>query len=228
MSANVTPSEKWSFVGSVSNVQSYVHIKDIIDQVTQTTQYQNLDTLSFTELNFCASGNVNYRFGDKERLVQSISGSYTYQKASHEQENSQRFVSNRLHNINANYQASHTPTKVTGSFGANYNINKTPETESNVLTLIASAGAPIVKQVRTSLSVNYSMVDSETDYRIVNTRLSLSYPFLKYHSLNCSLTALNSSANDSGTQYTANITYNLSLSYSLKRRAARDDREAVI
>ena len=228
VSANVTPSEKWSFGGSVSNVQSYVHIKDILEQVTQTTQYQNLDTLSFTELNFSASGNVNYRFGDKERQAQSISGSYTYQKASHEQENSQRFVSNRLHDINANYQASHTPTKVTGSFGANYNINKTPETESNVLTLIASAGAPIVKQVRTSLSVNYSMVDSETDYRIVNTRLSLSYSFLKYHSLNCSLTALNNNSNDSGTQYTANITYNLSLSYSLKRRAARDDREAVI
>lgn len=227
VSANATPSEKWSFGGSVSNVQSYVHIKDILEQVTQTTQYQNLDTLSFTELNFSASGNVNYRFGDKERLVQSISSSYTYQKASHEQENSQRFISNRLHNVNANYQASYTPTKLTGSFGANYNINKTPETESNVLTLIASAGAPIVKQVRTNLSVNYSQVDSETDYRIVNTRLSLSYSFLKYHSLNCSLTALNSSANDGGTQYTANITYNLSLSYSLKRRAARnEEREA--
>ena len=228
VSANATPSEKWSFGGSVSNVQSYVHIKDILEQVTQTTQYQNLDTLSFTELNFSASGNVNYRFGDKERLVQSISSSYTYQKASHEQENSQRFVSNRLHNINANYQASHTPTKVTGAFGANYNINKTPETESNVLTLIASAGVPIVKQVRTSLSVNYSQVDSETDYRIINTRLSLSYSFLKYHSLNCSLTALNNSANDSGTQYTANITYNLSLGYSIKRKTARNEKETEI
>jgi hypothetical protein len=140
VSANATPSEKWSFGGSVSNVQSYVHIKDIIEQVTQTTQYQILDTLSFTELNFSASGNVNYRFGDKERLVQSISSSYSYQKATHDQDYSQRFVSNSLHNINANYQASHTPTKLTGSFGANYNINKTPETESNVLTLTASAG----------------------------------------------------------------------------------------
>ena len=226
VSANATPSEKWSFGGSVSNVQSYVHIKDIIDQVTQTTQYQNLDTLSFTELNFSASGNVNYRFGDKDRLAQSISSSYTYQKASHEQENSQRFISNRLHNVNANYQASHTPTKLTGSFGANYNINKTPETESNVLTLIASAGVPIADKLRTNVSVNYSMVDTESDYHIVNARLSLSYPFLKYHSLNCSLTALGSSANDSGTQYTANITYNLSLSYSVKRKVARNDGEA--
>jgi len=224
VSANAKPSEKWSFGGSVSNVQSYVHIKDILEQVTQTTQYQNLDTLSFTELNFSASGNVNYRFGDKDRLSQSISSSYTYQKASHEQENSQKFVSNRLHNINANYQASHTPTKVTGSFGANYNINKTPETESNVLTLIASAGVPIADKLRTNVSVNYSKVDSETDYRIVNARLSLSYSFLKYHSLNCSITALNSSANDSGTQYTANITYNLSLGYSIKRKAARKER----
>ena len=226
VNVNATPSEKWSFGVSVSNVQSYAHIKDILEQVTQTTQYQNLDTLSFTELNFSASGNVNYRFGDKDRLAQSISSSYTYQKATHDQDYSQRFVSNRLHNINANYQASHTPTKLTGSFGANYNINKTPETESNVLTLIASAGVPIVQKLRTNVSVNYSMVDAATDYHIVNARLSLSYPFLKYHSLNCSLTALNNNSNNNGTQYTANVTYNLSLGYSIKRRVAREEVKA--
>lgn len=226
VNANVTPNERWSFGGSVSNVQSYVHIKDILERVTQTTQYQNLDTLSFTELDFSASANGSYRFGDKESLMQSISSSYTYQKASHEQENSKRFVSNRLHNINAIYQASHTPTKVTGSVGANYNMNKTPETESNVLTLTASAGAPIVKQVRTNLSVNYSKVDSKTDYRIINTRLSLSCSFLKHHSLNCSITALNNDSSDKGTQYTANITYNLSFGYSIKRKGAREDAKA--
>lgn len=227
VSANATPDEKWSFGGSVSNVQSYVHIKDIVEQVTQTTQYQNLDTLSFTELNFCASANVNCRFGDKDRLMQSVSSSYTYQKASHVQENSQRFVSNKLHNINVNYQASHTPTKLTGSLGVNYNVNKTPEAECNVLTLTASAGVPIIQKVRTNVSVNCSMVDSETDCHIINARLSLSFPFLKYHSLNCSLTALNNSANDKGTQYTANITYNLSLSYSVKRSVAKgEDAEA--
>lgn len=221
VSANASPSERISVGGTVSNVQSYVHIKDILEQVTQTTQYQNLDTLSFTELNFSASANGNYRFGDKERLLQNISSSYTYQKASHEQENSQRFVNNRLHNLNANYQATHTLTKLSGSMGVNYNINKTPEAESNVLTLTASVGIPIVKKVRTNVSVNYSVVDSQTDYRIINARLSLSYSFLKYHSLNCSLTALNNDANGRGTQYTANITYNLSLGYSIKRKSAK-------
>lgn len=105
--------------------------------------------------------------------------------------------------------------------GVNYNINKTPEAESNVLTLTASVGIPIVKKVRTNVSVNYSVVDSQTDYRIINARLSLSYSFLKYHSLNCSLTALNNDANGRGTQYTANITYNLSLGYSIKRKSAK-------
>ena len=145
------------------------------------------------------------------------SSSYTYQKASHEQENSQRFVSNKLHNINAHYQATHTPTKLSGSVGANYNNNTTPETESTVLTLTASAGVPIVDGLRANLSVNYSNVDAQTNYRIINSRLSFTFSFLKYHSINCSLTALNSSANDNDTQYTANITYNLSISYATKR-----------
>ena len=215
---NATPNDKLTFGGMVSNVQSYVHIKDILEQVTQTTQYQNLDTLSFTEIDFSASANGNYRFGDKEKFIQSISGNYTYQKASHNQENSQRFVNNRLHNVNAIYQVSYTPTQLTASFGTNYNINKTPETENKVLTFTVTTGMPVLKKIRTNMSFNYSLVESLISYHIINARLSLSYSFLKYHSLNCSIIALNNKANDLGTQITANITYNLSFNYNIKRR----------
>lgn len=216
---SVNATEKLSVSGSVSNVQSYVHIKDILEKVTQTNQYQNLDTLSFTELSFRASGSASYHWGDGEDddWGQMLSGTFSYQQASHEQENCQKYVSNRLHNYNASYQVNHKPTKINGSLSVNYNTNHTPETSTDVLTLCASTGAPIAQKVRTSLSVNYSKVEATTNSRIVNARLSASYSFLKYNTINCSLTALNSNANGNKTQYTANITYSLALSYSVKR-----------
>lgn len=80
--------ERLSLSSSVSNVQSYVHIKDILETVTQTNQYQYLDTLSFTELNFSTSHNVSYRWGGEEAACgHSVNGGYTFQRALHEQEN---------------------------------------------------------------------------------------------------------------------------------------------
>lgn len=217
---NVNATERLTFGASVSNVQSYVHIKDILEKVTQTTQYQNLDTLSFTELSFSASANASYRWGggEEDNMSHTVGGSYSYQQAAHQQEHSQKFVSNRLHNYNLNYQLSHKPTRINGSVGANYNTNHTPEASTDVVTLCLSAGVPIADKVRTTLSVNYSKVESLTDYRIINSRLAISYSFLKYHSINCSLTAVNNNAQGNKTQYTANLTYNLALSYSVKRK----------
>ena len=225
LNASATPTESLSLSGTVSNLQSYVHIKDIIEQVTQTTQYQNLDTLSYTELDFSASGSANYHFGDNEGLTHNVSVSYSYQKASHEQQNSRRFVNNRIHNLNGSYQLMHTLTKLTAAIGTNYNMNRTPETESDVLTVTASMGKPIVDNLRANMSVNLSQVDADKESQIINARLALSYSFLKYHSLNCSLTALNNSVSNKGTLYTANVTYNLSLGYSIKRKSERKESE---
>ena len=214
---NIGLSEKLSFSGSISNVQSYVHIKNILEQITQTTQYQNLDTLSFTELSFNASTSVNYRFGDNENFTHNVSGNYSYQKASNIQENSQQFVNNRIHNINTNYQVLYSPIKLSSTLSINYNINKTPEYEGNVLTFTASAGMPIIQKIKTNLSVNYSKINVQTNYYVLNTKLAVSYSFLNHHTLNCSITALNNGSEDCKTQYTANITYNLSLDYKTKQ-----------
>ena len=223
-SVGVNATEKLSLNGSVSNMQSYVHIKDILEKVTQTNQYQNLDTLSFTELSFSASGSANYHWGDGEEANwgQAVCATYSYQQASHEQENCQKYVSNRLHNYNASYQVHHKPTKVNCSLSANYNTNHTPESKTDVLTLGASTGASIAEKVRTSLSVNYSKVDASANSRIINTRLSADYSFLKYNTINCSLTVLNSNADGNKTQFTANVTYSLSLGYTVKRKANRN------
>lgn len=222
---NVTPNERLILGGSVSNIQSYVHIKDILEQVSQTNQYQNLDTLSFTELNFSSMLNASYRLNDEGNISQTISASYTYQQASHEQAHCKRFISNRLHNGNLNYQMTHKPTKISASAGVNYNKNLTPEVNTDVLTICGSASAPIGKALHTSLTVNHSQVASSlTNYRILNIRASASLSFLKYHSVNCSLTALNNTANpNSRTQFSANITYSLSLGYTIKRRAKTEN-----
>ena len=217
ISANATLTEHLTLTSSVSNIQSYVHIRDILETVTQTYQYQNLDTLSFTELNFSTSNNLNYQFGADGNMRHNISAGYTYQQASHEQRNSQRFVSNRLHNYNLNYSLTHVPTKINTSFGANYNTNRTPEAKTDVLTLTASVGRTFFESLQTSLSANYSKVSSLTDSRILNARLSAAYTLKKAHTFNFSVTALDNSMR-SDTEYTFNLTYNYTFGWSLKSK----------
>lgn len=109
-------------------------------------------------------------------------------------------MSNKLSNFNINYQFNHKPTKISSTVGANYNINRTPESETDVLTLCASANTVLWKQLRVSASANYSDVQSTLDSRILNARIALAYTLLKSHVFNLSITALNSSAK-SDTEY---------------------------
>ena len=224
ISANANITERLSLMASVSNIQSYVHIRDILETVTQTNQYQNLDTLSFTELNFSTTNSVGYRWGEETQLRHNLNAGYTYQQASHEQRNSQRFVSNRLSNYNLNYALSHVPTKITASVGGNYNHNRMPEATTDVLTLSASVARVFFERLQTSASATYSKVSSLTDSRVLNARLAAAYTLLKAHTFNFSVTALNNSVRPD-TEYTFNMTYNYTFGWTKKAKEKEKNKE---
>lgn len=217
VSLQVTPIERLSLSGSVSNIQSYVYIKDVVEKVTETNQYQNLDTLSYTELNFSANGAASYSFGDQQALSQTVSASYSYQKASHEQKYTDDFTGTNIHNLNASYQISHNDSKTTLSLSANFNHTDAGEQKSDVATYSATLSNSFVKNLRASVSANYNTVDAETDYTIINTRASLNYSFLQHHTVNLNFSALTNNSQSSGTQYSLNLTYTYNFGCGLKR-----------
>lgn len=217
VSLQITPIERLSLNGSVSNIQSYVYIKDVVEKVSETNQYQNLDTLSYTELNFSVNGGASYSFGDQQALMQTVSANYSYQKASHEQKYTDDYTGTNIHNLNAAYQISHNASKTSLSLAANFNRTDAEEQQSDVATYSATLTNSFVKNLRASVSVNYNTVNAETDYNIINTRASLNYSFLQHHTVNLNFSALTNNSKSSGTQYSLNLTYTYNFGCGVKR-----------
>lgn len=212
----LTPFERFVLNGSISNIQSYVYIKDIIEKVTETNQYQNLDTLSYTELNFNTNETVSYSFGDQQVLPQSVTVGYTYQRASHEQDNCDKYIDTKLHNINASYQITHAESKTSLSLSGNF--NRTQNTiVTDVLTYGATLSNSFVKNLNVSVAVTCSNVSSEKSYDIINARAALSYSFFEHHLVSMNITSLNNNSQSRGTKYSATITYGYNFSCGRKR-----------
>jgi len=213
----LAPIERLSLSGSVSNIQSYVYIKDVVEKATETNQYQNLDTLSYTELNFSTNGTASYTFGDPQALSQTISTSYSYQKTSHEQKYSDDFTDTRLHNLNLSYQISHSDSKTTLSLSANFNRTDAAPQKTDVATYSATLSNSFVKNLRASFSATYNTVKSETDYAITNLRATLNYSFLVHHNVNLNYSALTNNSKPGSPQYSLNLTYTYNFSCGIKR-----------
>ncbi len=213
----LTPVERLSLSGSVSNVQSYVYIKDIIEEVSETNQYQNLDTLSYTELNFSANGTASYVFGNQEALPQTVTGGYSFQKASHEQKNCERFTDSKLHNINASYQITHVASKTTLGLTGNFNRTITSSLVTDVMTYCVSLNNSFVKNLQAVISLNYNTVSGEKDYEIINARAALTYSFFQNHNVSLNFSMLDNKSMNTGKQYQLNATYTYNFNCGIRR-----------
>lgn len=216
---SVTPFETLNMGMSISNMQEYVHVQEIIEAITQTNQYQNLDTLSYTEMNLSAAVNASYQLSKNETFSQSLNGAFSFQRSTHEQEHYTRFIDNELLNTNLAYSIRHVPTSLSGCLALNWNNTRTPESISNVYTANMSASCPIAKVVKLSANVGYSWIRSTVDYNILNARLSASASLFSHHNVNMNLSCVNNTSNSSGdkTQFSANLTYTYSFGCGFKR-----------
>ncbi len=212
--------KKLNIAGSVSNLQTYVHIKDIYDEVTQTNAYQNLDTLSFTQLNLTASTNINYTLQSSKEKRQNINGGFTYQEASEQQEDDERYVGNRIYSTTLSYQFSLIPQRLNISTSANHNLNKMTDSYQSVMSYNFSIRKVFYEQIKASFITTYSHSknDSITLANIVNIRLTGGYTLQKRHNFNLSAAMVNNnSIQGTKTSYSINFAYSYMFNFLVKR-----------
>jgi hypothetical protein len=225
-SANVNArlSKKLNLGLSFSNLQTYVHVRDIYDQITQTNEFQNLDTLSFTQLNLTTSANLNYIIQATKNQRQNINLGFTYQEASQQQEDDQSFSGNQIYNSNLSYLFSLIPQRLNISTTVNYNQNQLPETTMEVATFNLSVQKAFFEQLKVSLTSSYSNSSNDDGKLsdIVNIRLTGGYTLAKKHNFNLSLAMVNNnSTQGSRTLYSANLSYSFMFNYQVKRKKDR-------
>ncbi|MDR0505564.1 MAG: hypothetical protein LBH32_01930 [Dysgonamonadaceae bacterium] len=217
-------SEKLDMAFTFSNLQSYLYINDVYSQVTQTNQFQNLDTLNVTQLNYTASFNTNFALQNTQEQRQNLNLSLMYQKSAEAQQYS-KFSGNDIYNTSLGYSFSLVPLQFNASASVNYNYNKMPEDIfMKAMTCNFTLQKNFFKELNISLASTYSNMQNQQGNMsdILNFRLSGGYTLAKKHSFNLAATMLHSAVEDKKRiQYAINLSY----AYSFGARLSRNDRK---
>lgn len=199
-----------------------MHIKDIYDQVTETNEYQNIDTLRFTQLNLVSSMNVNYVVKSTQQQRQNLNVGFSYQEASEQQNDDARFVGNRIYNSVASYQFSLIPTRLNISGTVNHNRNSMPQANMDVLSYNLSVQKSFWEQFKAALigTYSHSFSNEGTIANITNLRFTGGYTLLKRHSFSLGMAMLNNNSIKSNvTQYSANFAYSYIFNFSTSSKS---------
>jgi hypothetical protein len=222
VSANI--GKKLTLSANLSNVQSYVYINDIYDQVTQTNEFQNLDTLNVTQLNYTASLDAAYLLqSDKERR-QGFNVGFMYQKSA-EQQDFTGYSGNDIYNGSLAYQYAIIPAKFNASASVNYNHNRMPDDlYIRAMTYNVSLQKVFLESLRAAFTCTYSNMANNSGNlsNVFNIRLTGGYVFFKNHNLNLNVAMIHSAGQSkTRVQYSANLAY----SYVFNAVVSRKDKK---
>lgn len=219
VSGNV--SEKLNCALAFSNMQSYQYINNIYSQVTQTTQFQNLDTLNVTQLNLTASLNAGYTLQSSKEQRQGININFTYQRTAEGQQYAAYSGSNIYNTILA-YQYSLVSRQFNASVSVSHNYNPMPgNVFSRAMTYGLNVSKGFFRDLKTAASTTYSNMNNEkgTLSNVLNLRLSSGYVLAKKHSLNMAVTLLNTQSPEKyRTQYQMNLSYAYSFGVRIEKK----------
>ncbi|MDR1153446.1 MAG: hypothetical protein LBL04_01945 [Bacteroidales bacterium] len=218
--------QKWNLGANVSNVQSYMHIRDIYRQLSQTNEFQNLDTLEYTQVNLTSSANVAYLLQNTEQQRQSISAGFMYQRAAEQQEYT-AYRGNNIYNGSLVYQFSHIPAKWSVSAFVNYNHNLTPDMYTGTASYSLSAQKSFTEKLQGAFAATYSNMsgNGENMANVLNVRITGGYALLKKHNFSLSAAAVRTG---SKTQKNVQYSINLAYGYSFGMTVARKDKKVAV
>jgi hypothetical protein len=188
MNLNYNHSERLSASLAYSSFQSYTNIKSQFDYINEITDYDNLDTLNFTQLSQNATLNVNWNISAEETQKHTVNFNLNYQEAADKQNGTVRTGgASQFYNFATVYGLLFIPQNIQINTSANVTYNTVGY--NNMLTYGPSVGAA-TKLFNNSLSAgitasyNASTNNGEWQNSIFNLRLNIACSIRKKHKLN--------------------------------------------
>ncbi len=184
---NYNPTEDIQTSLNFSTFQSYRNIKSQFDYINELTPYDNLDTLSFTQLSQNLDASVMYTFQKSEASNQRLSLLASYQQSADEQGgislpgNVSKFVNTAL-----GYGLTLIPQNVNVVTSLNGTYSYAGMIESYTVGPMAGITAGFFKKTLScgfSASYNVSMTEGEVQGKVLNLRANAAYRFWKRHNL---------------------------------------------
>ncbi len=186
-SANVSysPSQKITVTGSYSNFQTFMRILPQFRTINRLDNFQNMDTLNYTQVSQNANVSVNYILSQSEDNVKTLNGDISFQETADQQGN---VISNgnlsRFYNGSLLYSTSRM--KEGNNFSAGFNITYNTIGRDDFVTI-----GPLVNLSRgwfqkklvsgINLSYNTSSGTGTINNQVMNIRLNTVYKVQKRH-----------------------------------------------
>ena len=191
VNATYTPTEKAVATINYSNFQTYMRIRPQFQTINQLDNFQNLDTLNYTQTSQNASGSLSYTLKQTETLMRVMTFDVSFQETGDNQGGVVRNGNgSRFYNGSVMYNAMQIARgfNFSGAFNVTYNTIG----RNNFITLGPTVGfnAKLLQKkltTGTSVSYNASKVDNTWDKTVLNVRCNALYNIIKRHTFTLNL-----------------------------------------
>ena len=241
----ITPNDRLNLSLSYSSFQAYTNIRSAFDEATKLTQYDNLDTLNFTQISQNMSANINYKLSASNEMVQMVNLSTNAMLTSEKQGGRSTLGNGAVYNGMMGYSLSLVPTRTTLSAGVNMNYNDIANAKSTMIGPSVGVGRGYLDgKLNSNIGINYSLLrnGSTVSGSVLNSRLGVMYniggtkenPTLFAHQLGLSMVYSNrfkSASNATAfSDFTATLSYVCNLTpqkYWLGTKGKKKKKEEV-
>lgn len=215
INANVMASKKANLTASYSNFQSFTNLRSNFLAVDQLTEFDNLDTLDFTQISQNATLGANIQIGDSKEVRKGVNVNLSYQTTAEERGDNQRLPGTNFYNMNTSGYYSLTPIKLSFTTAVNINVNDSPIGQTTTWgPTLGVTKSWLENKLRGTLSssFNKTSMDGNSLGSVLNFRLGGNYQLKEHHSFNLMFVTLRRNTNsetnaNSFTEYTTNFTY---------------------
>jgi hypothetical protein len=188
---NYNPSETLQMSANYSTFQSYRNLKSQFDYINETSPYDNMDTLNYTQLSQTIDGSVTYGFKQTENHSQRLNLTISYQESADKQgEVSLQGNVSRFLNSSLIYNLSLLKRGINITASANYSYNYGGLSESHTFGPMLGITAGFLKKTLTtgfSTSYNVNMNGGHTQIKVFNVRANATFVLLKKHNISANV-----------------------------------------
>ncbi len=231
LNLGVIPIEKLNLAFFYSTFNYYTHIRSTFDDINTTDPYAKYDTLNYTQISENIGGTAGYSFGEKEKNVNNLSLSMSYQKASLLQNDVPENAGNEYLSASAGYSMRNENYGLTPALAFNYSNSGNDTLKTEIFGPSVSIRKTFLDQKLSTqlvLSYNHALLNKVKQSQNTIIRFSAGYTLKKNHVFNLSnSTALRRSISSTNkNETTVILTYRYSFSinpFDKKQKNVQDE-----
>lgn len=188
MNVSVKFSKKLNFTFAYSNFNSVINIKPVDRAFTQNTEFAQIDTLNFVQINQSVNGGMNFIPLESSNIRHGINLNANYAVSSNRSPG--ETIATSILGSNLGYQVRFKKTGLSIGLNANANLNQFQSGESLFAGLAVTSGFSVFKKkvkIRLSARANNNYENGTLTAKLYSLTNTYAYRLGKHHALNLSL-----------------------------------------